>query len=131
MFNVRHTDMQGGRRRYAFATRRTPGIGALCSRACALCWLSIPPMWLATKHAEPFRNISGDETRETKVAHYILGPFLRGVKGGGEGPSVWARVCHDATRDTRFPPWTGRCVGRKAPLALKTGHPNMLGPEAI
>jgi len=87
--------------------------------------------WLATKHAEPFRNISGDETRETKVAHYILGPFLRGVKGGGRGPSVWARVCHDATRDTRFPPWTGRCVGRKAPLALKTGHPNMLGPEAI
>ena len=76
-------------------------------------------------------NISGDETEETKVAHYILGPFLRGVKGGGRGPSVWARVCHDATRDTRFPPWTGRCVGRKAPLALKTGHPNMLGPEAI
>ena len=93
MFNVRHTDMQGGRRRYAFATRRTPGTGALCDRACALCGLSIPPILAGNRTCLAVLNISGDETEETKVAHYILGPFLRGVKGGGRGPSVWAQAC--------------------------------------
>jgi len=33
---------------------RYSGTGALCDRACALCWPSIPPFWPATKHAWPF-----------------------------------------------------------------------------